>query len=67
MSNDFRPKCKVCGLHPEDIAEYVECAADMGVTPSKYVVLEEGTYNTTTKQFYCTTCYIKVGMPLGKA
>ena len=32
-----------------------------------YVRENEGTYNPDTGYFYCTDCYIKIGMPLGTA
>ena len=67
MSNELHPTCKCCGRRPEEITEYKEGAADMGMTPSVYVILEEGTYNKVTRKFYCTSCYIKAGMPMGKA
>lgn len=59
-------KCKVCGKHPSEIDEYVEMAEGEEITES-FMVNEEGTYNPVTKEFYCTDCYIKIGMPLGKA
>ena len=33
----------------------------------EYVRHNEGTYNYGTNLFWCTLCYIKNGMPLGKA
>jgi hypothetical protein len=64
-------KCKVCGKRPDEIEEYVEMANDkegFGCdTPEEVVIREEGTYNSRTGLFYCTDCYIKIGMPLGTA
>ena len=60
-------QCKRCNRKPKDIIEYVVSAEDYGCTPNEYVKMEEGTYNDVTKKFYCTRCYISVGMPLGKA
>jgi len=60
-------KCKCCGKKPEEIKEYVECAKDYECTPEEYVIKEEGTLNIFTGNFYCTECYISIGMPLGKA
>ncbi len=60
-------KCKVCRKAPEDIEEYVEAAIENECTPEEYVRQEEGTYNPHTKEFYCTDCYINIGMPLGTA
>ena len=60
-------KCKNCGKKPEEIHEYVQGAQEEGMTVEEYVWLEEGTFNKETDLFYCTSCYIKLGMPLGKA
>jgi len=60
-------RCKECHRLPEEIFEYVTAAADEQCTPDQYVRSEEGTYNHRTGEFYCTVCYVKAGMPLGKA
>lgn len=60
-------KCKICGREPSEIDEYIEMAEIEGMTPEEYVRQEEGTFNHNTEMFYCTDCYIKVGMPLGTA
>ena len=60
-------RCKVCQRHPEDILEYIHAARDEQCTPEEFVMSEEGTYNPRTKLFYCTKCYIEIGMPLGTA
>lgn len=60
-------KCKICGKKPEEISEYIEAAKDCNITPSEYVEQEEGTFNRYTGKFYCTECYVKIGMPLGIA
>lgn len=59
--------CKGCGKTPDAIPEYVVACRDYGCTPTEYVQRGEGTYNPKTGQFWCTECYIKVGMPLGRA
>lgn len=59
--------CKRCGKKPDEIQEYVDAAKEDNMTPESYVRSCEGTYNPKTGLFYCTSCYIKVGMPLGKA
>lgn len=59
--------CKRCGKEPHLIEEYVSAAEELGVTPEEYVINEEGTYNKRSKKFYCTSCYIKAGMPQGWA
>lgn len=64
MNNEMH--CKICGKHPSEIDEYVEIADGKEITES-FMTHEEGTYNPTTKLFYCTHCYIAIGMPLGTA
>lgn len=59
--------CKGCGKSPDEIPEYVLLANELELTPNLAVITEEGTYNRRTGRFYCTDCYIKAGMPLGKA
>ncbi len=60
-------KCKVCGKHPNDIKDYTYYARREKVTNEQYVKENEGTYNPKTGLFYCDACYIKSGLPLGKA
>ena len=64
---DKRPVCPVCGRHPDDISEYAFHAHDLEISADEYVERFEGTYNPRNEHFYCTSCYIKIGMPLGKA
>lgn len=59
--------CIGCGKTPDEIDEYIEGAKEYGETPTDYCIAEEGTYNKFIKnKFYCTSCYIKAGMPLIK-
>ena len=60
-------KCKICGKTPDEIDEYVDCAKYSDCTPEEFVVSQEGTYNSANGLFYCTDCYIKIGMPYGIA
>jgi len=60
-------KCRRCGKTPDKLSEYVSSAKMEGVTPEEYVQQNEGTYNAKTGLFYCTDCYIALGMPRGKA
>lgn len=61
-------KCKGCGKTPEQLIEYNMLAEEEGYSSAEEAVInEEGTYNPDTKMFYCSSCYIKAGMPLGKA
>jgi len=61
-------KCKICGKHPSEIEEYVEIAdGNKEAITERFMAAEEGTYNPETKLFYCTHCYIAIGMPLGTA
>lgn len=60
-------KCKNCGREPKNITEYIIGAKEEGMTPNQFVREQEGTYNPRTDLFYCTKCYIELGMPTGKA
>lgn len=61
-------KCKICGKKPSELVEYLILAEEEGYSSAEEVVRnEEGTYNPATGFFYCTGCYIKIGMPSGKA
>ena len=64
---DKTMECKICGLPPNEIQEYIDGGKDYKCTPHEYVIQEEGTYNRFTELFYCTECYVRIGMPLGKA
>jgi hypothetical protein len=63
----MKPICKKCRREPNEISEYINMAEDNNCTPEEFVVMQEGTYNHSSKFFYCTDCYIKIGMPSGKA
>lgn len=63
----MKPMCFECGKAPSELTEYVTAAREYEITPDEYVRREEGTYNPQTGFFWCTECYIKIGMPLGKA
>ena len=60
-------QCKICGKTPRQLDEYIDTADAEGVTPEELVRESEGTYNPGTDLFYCTDCYIKIGMPRGTA
>lgn len=55
--------CTGCNRRPDEIAEYLDGAADEQMTPAAYVMAEEGTLNTANGHFLCTACYIRAGMP----
>ena len=65
------PTCFKCGKEPHEIQEYIDGADVMNEigpvgsshTPLDYMLLEEGTYNSKTKHFCCTDCYIEIGQP----
>jgi hypothetical protein len=61
MTMDIR--CIGCNKKPHEIEEYIEAATDMDMTPERYVILEEGTFNRKNGHFYCTDCYVDIGMP----
>ena len=60
-------RCKRCDKTPDKIMEYILEAVENGCTPRQYVIKEEGTFNAMTGKFWCTDCYIKLGMPDGIA
>lgn len=60
-------KCKGCKKEPAKIAEYQVAANKEKMTPTEFVRKYEGTYNVKTGLFWCSSCYIKAGMPLGIA
>lgn len=60
-------QCKKCGKKPSEIDEYVYEAKNERISPEQYVKENEGTYNPENNMFYCTECYIQLGMPLGTA
>lgn len=58
-------RCIGCNKRPEELSEYVEAAKEEKMDPTDYVIIDEGTFNKFEKnKFYCTSCYIKAGMPL---
>lgn len=58
-------KCIGCGKKPSEIIEYVfEAEANGYSSAEEFVKVEEGTYNPADESFYCTSCYIKAGMPI---
>lgn len=64
----FYCRCKGCGKTPEELQEYKELAEVNGYESAEQAVrMEEGTFDPSTGLFYCTACYVKAGMPLGKA
>ena len=68
-------KCKCCNKTPSELDYYVNQAIaenkhlKEGQRPytADDIAKGDGTYNPSTGQFYCFSCYIKVGMPLGTA
>lgn len=60
--------CKGCGKKASELVEYRMLAEECGYdSADEAVAEEEGTYNPKTGKFWCTSCYIKAGMPLGTA
>lgn len=61
-------KCGNCGKKPSEIQEYIDMAKSEGYSsPESFVRAGDGTYNKITGLFYCTKCYVELGMPNGKA
>ena len=66
--NNLEIKCVGCNKKPSEISEYVDMVeAGEYKTANDAVRNNEGTYNPSNGHFYCTSCYIKKGMPLGIA
>lgn len=59
--------CIGCGKSPGQLAEYVDAAAEAGMSPDSYVWREEGTLNVANGHFACTLCYLDMGMPVGES
>lgn len=58
--------CVGCQKTPDQIAEYVEAAAnepEYYEDAHDYVIKEEGTLNPENGHFLCTDCYIDAGQP----
>jgi hypothetical protein len=53
------PRCRVCNKTPYEISEYLYNAE--GIDPAEFVKKHERF--VAPGRFYCTTCYVKVGMP----
>jgi hypothetical protein len=51
---------------PAELSDYTDLAAAVGMTPDDYVRAEEGTFNNANGHFACDTCYIRMGMPVGR-
>lgn len=60
-------RCLKCGKKPEELQEYVDAAHEEECSVEEYVIRSEGTFNHNTGYFWCTPCYVEIGMPLGKA
>lgn len=58
-----QPICFRCGRTPEETGDYDEFAREEGMTPTEYVLKEEGTLNPRNNHFACDGCYIAIGMP----
>lgn len=57
--------CIGCGKTPAELPEYISMAEVEETTPEQAMIENEGTFDRFERdRFYCTTCYIKAGMPL---
>lgn len=64
----LNPRCIGCGKRPDQLPEYIELAETEGYeSPADAVRGEEGTFNPGNGHFYCTSCYILAGAPIGMA
>lgn len=57
------PICVGCARRPEEIPVYAAIGEDEGVAAKVYVIMNEGTFNSTNGHFLCDECYIKNGQP----
>ena len=57
------PRCSRCRHKPEDLSEYVQAAAEYGMSPDDYVREYEGTWSPRYDLFFCTPCYLAIGAP----
>jgi hypothetical protein len=56
--------CIGCHKTPNELDEYIESSAVEEMTPTMYVMSEEGTFNKFLQgKFYCTPCYVEAGQP----
>ncbi|ACV63260.1 hypothetical protein Dtox_2451 [Desulfofarcimen acetoxidans DSM 771] len=67
MKKPLIVQCRKCKKIPEEILEYQKHVTGEDIPPRQYVIEREGTYNRKTGYFYCTDCYLRIGMPLGTA
>ena len=65
MRSNSTPYCIGCHKTPEEIDEYIHEAALNEMTPTEFVLSEEGTLNPANNHFTCTECYIGMGQPSG--
>jgi hypothetical protein len=66
LPHPIQPYCIGCDKVPEEIEEYVVAAEEDDMTPTEWVLAEEGTLNPATHRFACTRCYIQMGEPSGR-
>ncbi len=60
--------CSHCGKKAEELEEYIELAKIENYEDANEAVIKsEGTYNSESNTFYCTPCYVEIGMPKGIA
>jgi hypothetical protein len=68
-----QPRCRRCGKRPVELeGEYEaivghEAGSLNAEEVDEIMRIEEGTYNEATGGFWCTGCYIELGMPKGIA
>jgi len=58
--------CKDCKREPNQIPYYNNQAIIENLEPDD-IARDDGTYNFKTREFYCMTCYVARGCPLGTA
>jgi hypothetical protein len=60
------PTCKICKKKASKLDYYIDQAKEEKTTAAA-IARSDGTYNYMTNEFYCMTCYVIMGCPLGTA
>jgi hypothetical protein len=58
-----QPMCFGCGKRPEEIREFIRAGEEADLTPTEYVLAQEGTLNRRNGHFMCTECWVRSGKP----
>lgn len=67
VRNEKEPECPICGKLASECIPVQVWKGDQGYDSASAMARNDGTYNPYENVFYCTSCYVKIGMPLGVA